>query len=249
MKFRIALMLVSAAALAACGSKSGDANGTEPVAAAPVAGKAPPAGKQWSEVVAATPEGGVRMGNPDAPVKLVEFGSRACPFCAQFSANAVPKLVAGPVASGKVSYEFRDYPIHGSLDIAPILLGHCVPTEAFFPMLDAMMAAQPQLLAKAEQVAPAAQALGEPNKIATAFAEQLGYLDFVKQRGLPEAQARQCLSDAKATEAIAQRYEAANKNYTITGTPTLIVNGRNVDLPVGVDMWMTLERALKAAGV
>ena len=245
MKLRIALALAAAVALAACGGTKSD---NTPVAA-PVTGKAPPAGKQWSEVVAATPEGGVRMGNPDAPVKLVEFGSRACPFCAQFSANAVPKLVAGPVASGKVSYEFRDYPIHGSLDIAPILLGHCVPTEAFFPMLDAMMAAQPQLLAKAEQVAPAAQALGEPNKIATAFAEQLGYLDFVKQRGLPEAQARQCLSDPKATEVIAQRYEAANKNYTITGTPTLIVNGRNVDLPAGADMWTTLERALKAAGV
>ena len=48
------------------------------------AGAAPPNNGDWSTVVAKTPEGGFLMGNPDAKVKLVEFGSLTCPHCADF---------------------------------------------------------------------------------------------------------------------------------------------------------------------
>lgn len=246
---RLGLAVISMALLAGCGTGNGDvASANAATTAKAVSGKAAPAGKHWADVVAATPEGGVRMGNPDAPIKLIEFGSRACPYCADFSAHGYPKLVAGPVESGKVSYEFRDYPIHGALDIAPILLGHCVPNEAFFPMLEAMMAGQPQLLVKEREVSAQAQAERDPVKIANLYAGGLGYVDFVKQRGLPETKARACLNDAKAIEQIAARYDAANKAYNVTGTPTFILNGHNIDLQPGEDTWDQLNRALKAAG-
>ncbi|MEA3079375.1 MAG: hypothetical protein QOF05_783, partial [Sphingomonadales bacterium] len=38
----------------------------------------------WARTVVATPEGGFRMGNPSAKVKLVEYGSLACPHCRHF---------------------------------------------------------------------------------------------------------------------------------------------------------------------
>ena len=37
--------------------------------------------------VVRTPAGGYRQGNPDAPVKLIEYGSRTCPTCARFAAD------------------------------------------------------------------------------------------------------------------------------------------------------------------
>ncbi|MBY0285244.1 MAG: DsbA family protein, partial [Sphingomonas sp.] len=194
MKLPASIALLPLALLAAC-SGAGTDNASTPTASAPVAAKPAPAGKAWTDVVSATPEGGYRMGNPDAPLKLIEYGSRACPFCAKFSAEGTAPLKAGYIASGKVSYEFRDYPIHGALDVAPYLLGHCLSADAFFPMLDQMMANQPTLLAKVQEVSQSAVALGEPTKVATAFAEGLGYLDFVKQRGVPEDQARACLND------------------------------------------------------
>ncbi|MBX9797326.1 thioredoxin domain-containing protein [Sphingomonas sp.] len=240
---RTLMAFTLAGALAACGGAGGD-TGSAP--AAPVAGKAPPAGKQWTETVSTTAEGGYVMGNPDAPVKLIEYGSRACPVCARFDAEGFPALKAGPIAAGKLSYEFREYPVHGALDIAPILLGQCVGTEAFFPMLDEMFKAQPQLLAKANEVA---QAIGAqqmtPNQTAITFAEQLGYLDFVKQRGVPEAQARACLSDPARIDAIVKRFEAANKKYSVAGTPTFVLNGKVVD---NTTDWATLKPKLAAAG-
>ena len=244
MKLTAPIALLPVALLAACGG-AGSENGSAPVASAPVAAKPAPAGKAWVDVVSATPEGGYRMGNPDAPLKLVEYGSRACPYCAKFSAEGMGPLKSTYIASGKVSYEFRDYPIHGALDVAPYLLGHCLSADAFFPMLEQMMANQPTLLAKAEQVVPKATALGEPTKVATAFAEDLGYLDFVKQRGVPEDQARKCLNDKAKIDVLATNTDKANQQYNVRGTPTFILNGKVLE---DTGDWAKLEPALKAAG-
>ena len=244
MKLPASLALLPLALLAACNGAGSD-NASTPTASAPVAAKPAPAGKAWVDVVSATPEGGFRMGNPDAPLKLIEYGSRACPYCATFSAEGMPPLKAGYIASGKVSYEFRDYPIHGALDVAPYLLGHCLPAEAFFPMLDQMMANQSTLLAKAEEVGPKAVALGEPTKVATAFAEGLGYLDFVKQRGVAEDQARACLNDKAKIAVLAANTDKANQQYNVRGTPTFILNGKVLE---DTGEWAKLEPALKAAG-
>ena len=51
----------------------------------PLPAIAAPAGTQWADTVAVTPEGGYRIGNPDAPLKLVEYASHTCGHCADFS--------------------------------------------------------------------------------------------------------------------------------------------------------------------
>lgn len=237
---------LAALALAACGS--GDTGGNI-VASAPVAAKAAPAGKSWIETVSKTPDYGFRMGNPDAPLKLVEYGSRACPACAAFDADGFPKLKEKYVATGKVSYEFREYPIHGALDVAPILLGRCVSESAFFPLLDQMMANQQTLLANERDVSARVQAMqgAAPAAIATTYAEGLGYLDFVKQRGVPEAKARACLNDAAALDALTKSTEKANTDYQIAGTPSFVLNGTPVVLGPG-GVWEQLDSVLKRSG-
>ncbi len=247
MKLSLPVVLLAAVSLASCGS--GDAGGNA-VASAPVAAKAAPTGKSWIETVSKTPEFGYRMGNPDAPLKLVEYGSRACPFCAQFDAEGVPQLKEKYVATGKVSFEFRDYPIHGALDVAPTLLGHCVDESAFFPLLDQMMANQQTLLANEQEVGQRIQAMqgATPAAIATAFAEGLGYLDFVKQRGVPEAKARACLNDAGQLDAFTKATAKANADYQVSSTPTFILNGTPVTLSATGAAWPQLEAVLKRSG-
>ena len=56
---------------------------------------APPAGKQWIDVVSKTAEGGYLIGNPDAKIKLVEFASLTCHVCAQFAKDSGAPL--GPI--------------------------------------------------------------------------------------------------------------------------------------------------------
>lgn len=66
-----------------------------------------------------TPSGPVRtsvadapmLGRPDAPVTLVEFSDYQCPFCQRFFATTLPALKQEYVATGKVRYVFRDFPL------------------------------------------------------------------------------------------------------------------------------------------
>lgn len=244
---RILFAAVAALSLASCGG-NGTSSAGNVAASAPVAAKPAPAGQNWTEMVSKTPEGGYRMGNPDAAIKVVEYGSRTCPTCGAFGQTGQKPLTDNYVSTGKVSYEFRDYLVHGQPDFAPSLLGRCVGTATFFPLLEAMYMAQPQFEAKlADQAATTAlqtQLQGKtPNEAAAAWGDYLGYVEFVKQRGIPEAKARACIADKAALDEIIAMMSKGD-GASVTGTPTFIINGAKVD---GVT-WPDVEAALKRAG-
>ena len=245
MTFRAFLAAAPLLLMTACSGGDG-ANETAP--ANSVKATAAPTGKAWVDTVVKTPEGGFRMGNPDAPLKIVEYGSRACPYCALFDTEGFEPLKADYIATGKVSYEFREYPVHGPLDFAPILLGQCTgDTATFFPILDQMFKNQETLLKNEQATAAKVQAMGNvsPNQVAVAFAEGLGYIDFMKQRGLPEDKARACLNDPAGIKKIVDGAQAANDKYQITGTPTFILNDVKLD---GADRWDKLKAILVQRG-
>lgn len=50
------------------------------------------------------------IGQSDAPVTVVEFGSPGCAFCKRHAIKTMPALMQH-VASGEISYVFYDYPI------------------------------------------------------------------------------------------------------------------------------------------
>jgi len=212
-----------------------------------VAAKRAPAKVNWINVVAATPEGGMRMGNPNAKVKLIEYGSRTCPHCALFDKEGLPALKTGPIAAGKLSYEFRDFPVHGALDLGPILLGRCVSPGQFFPLLDAMFAGQQALLAKAEATETKLKTMTNPspNQIATIVANDLGYVALATRRGMAPARAKACLADRVALNRVVAMTDTAEKQYGVSGTPTFIINGTKAD---NVYDWANLQPLLAAAG-
>jgi protein-disulfide isomerase len=230
--------------LAACSGENAASTATAaPVAAAPAA-----AGRNWTETVVRTPEGGFRMGNPDAPVKLVEYGARTCPTCGAFSREAAEPLASKYVATGKVSFEFRDFLVHGAPDLAAALLGQCGGEAPFFPILDQMYARQNETLDRLQTASPEFQAqlnAMAPAQAISALAERMGLIDFVKQRGVPEAKARACLADTATMDRIAKQSADAQAAGTVTGTPTFLLNGKPVP---GAVSWPQVEQALKAAG-
>lgn len=224
----------------------GDGAGNGVVTADPVANVAAPAGQAWVDTVAVTPEGGYRMGNPDAPIKLVEFGSRTCHVCAAFDAEAIEPLKAKYIATGKLSYEYRDY-LRNPLDIAASLIGQCNGVEPFFPLVHQMMAGQEAILAKAQAMDQAAAArIGAlpPARQYTAYAEAVGLIDWAKQRGVAEPKVRQCLADTAKADALVAANAKASEQYQISGTPTFLINGRKAD----VISWAELEPLIRAAG-
>jgi protein-disulfide isomerase len=250
-RFLLPGLAAAALTLAGCHKQADESASTAPAtsnsaAAASGPASAAPAGG-WTEQVAATPDGGYLMGNPNAPVKLIEYGSRTCPHCGAFAKEGLPDLKSKYIATGKVSYEFRDFAIHAP-DVAAILLGQCNGPATFFPILEGMFADQENTLPKLETLPQSFQQglQGKtPTEQAAAWADEIGYLKFVGQRGVPEAKGRACLADSKAIDALIKHMDEGSKRYNITGTPAFIVNGTTA---TDVYDWKTLEPALKAAG-
>lgn len=243
--FAPAVML--AVSLAACGSK--DAGQTQ---AAPVKAVAPPAGQDWTQTVSKTAEGYV-MGNPNAPIKLVEYGSRLCPTCGALARDGYQPLTDTYVKSGKVSFEFREFLVHGAPDMPPALLGACGGPQPFFPLLEQMFANQEAFEEALQKSTPAQQQAIQAAPPAQRFrvmAQTMGLIDFVKQRGVPAAKADGCLTDMAEIDRLTKQTqdkgpEQGGGDGTVSGTPTLLINGRVAE---GVITWPALEAALKRAG-
>jgi protein-disulfide isomerase len=58
-----------------------------------------------------TEEGYPLLGDPDAPVTLVEFSDYLCPFCGRHFAQTTPQVFSQYVESGEVNFVFRDFPL------------------------------------------------------------------------------------------------------------------------------------------
>jgi protein-disulfide isomerase len=234
------LMLAGCHKQADDGATAATANAT--TASAAPAGTAPTGG--WTEQVVQTPAGGYLMGSADAPVKLVEYGSRTCPHCGEFAKESMPDIKT-MVATGKLSYEFRDFPIHAP-DLAAILLGQCNGPATFFPLLEAMFADQVNTLPKLESLPPSFQQSMQgktPNEQAVMWANYLGYTSFVQQRGVPQAKAQACLTDPKGVDVISARLQ--KDSGRITGTPSFTIN--DGEIVTGLT-WADLKAKLAAAG-
>ncbi|MET0365407.1 MAG: thioredoxin domain-containing protein [Sphingobium sp.] len=235
----------AALALSGCGDK-GDGNSATP-SGDPVAAVSAPAGTSWSETVAATPEGGFVMGNPNAKLKVVEYASFTCPHCREFAEQADEPLRTKYVDTGKVSYEFRNF-VRDPLDITASLIARCGGKDPFFPLAH-------QLFGNQDAMFKQIQGAGEkgyqdamnlpPQQRFGRLGELAGLIDFAKTRGIPEAQARTCLANFKEAETLAAGNDVAVKQFQLEGTPTLILNGKKLD---NANTWPQLEAALKEAG-
>ena len=242
------LLFAAAALLAGCGS-GGDGNGSAPSApAGSVKAVAAPAGSDWTQQVRQTPEGGFVMGNPDAPLKLVEYGSRLCPTCGALAREGYDPLTKNYVNTGKVSFEFREFMVHGPADFPPALLGNCVDKAAFFPVLEQMFHDQAQFDDGLTKMTPAQQQAlqgAKPVQVFKALADAEGIIPYMKQRGLTQAKIDQCMTDQAMIDKFTKTTQDKTADGTVKGTPTVLINGKVADNAI---TWPQVEAALKAAG-
>ncbi len=221
-----------------------------PAAAAPVHHAARPAhhhaaaARDWSKVVVATPEGGFRMGNPNAKVKVVEYGSLTCPHCAAFSRTGEQPLIQTFVKSGRASYEYRNFVLN-AVDIVASLLARCAG-PGFFHVADTFYATQDQWMRKQAALTQAERAQVDAlpiNQRAARVADLIGLTDIAARAGLPAARGKVCLADKAGVDRLGQIYEAAQR-LGVDGTPTFFINGAKAD----ANAWPALEPLIRTAG-
>ena len=65
------------------------------------------------------------LGNPDAPITIVEWGDYQCTYCHAFYKNSKDSLIKEYVDTGKVNFVFRDFPLNGPDSVLAAEASYC----------------------------------------------------------------------------------------------------------------------------
>ena len=149
------------------------------------------------------------MGDPKAPVKMVEYASASCTHCATFSNTVLPAFKAKYIDTGKVHYTLKEFLTPpNELAAAGFLTARCAGKDKYFSVLDAIFSSQQEILQT-----------GDMRGI---------LLRVAQSAGLTESQFNACITDETALKALNARVERAIKQDKITGTPAFFINGKSV---------------------
>ena len=184
------------------------------------------AGKANSRVVAvdvkATPAQaeGYLMGNPDAPVQIMEFADFECPACGQFATITEPDVRKRIVEAGLASYRFFDFPlteIHKNTLAASNAAACASDQGKFWEMHDQLYQHQP---------AWSTEATTDPKKFFERYAGQIG---------LDVSTWSKCYDDERHLQRImSNRAEGERRN--VRQTPTFIIGTKMIPGSLPYDM-------------
>ena len=167
------------------------------------------AGPAWSQDAAAVPEiTDMTMGNPDAAVTLIEYASFTCPHCKRFHEDVMPRLKADYVDAGKVNFVYREV-FFDRPGLWAAMVARCGGEMRYFAITDMIYAKQSEWLRA-----------GSPAGIADGL-RKIGLAAGIGQEELDA-----CLSDGAMAHAMVANYEKNMAEYAISGTPSLVVNGK-----------------------
>jgi protein-disulfide isomerase len=230
--------------LTGCGDEGGDLNAAATNLSAPLTQIPAPDNGEWAQVVSQTDDGGFLMGNPDAPVKLVEYASLTCPACRAFSEEATAELRDTYVGSGQVSWEFRNF-LLGAPDVALSVLARCQPPAAFFSTVEQIFERQSEFLENIDESEAARIQALPPEQQIPPLARAMDLDTFFARRGMPESRFSLCLADSQSIQRLTEVTNRAATELNVQGTPTFFINGQ-IQGPEA-STWSALEPRLRAA--
>jgi len=149
------------------------------------------------------------MGDPNAPVKMVEYASLTCSHCARFNEEVFPEFKKTYIDTGRVHYTLREFLTPpNEVAAAGFLMARCAGKDKYFQVVDAVFRSQ-------REWAETGDIRGSLVRIAQSV-------------GMSEDEFNKCISDETALSELNKRVEAAIKTQKITATPTFVINGKVV---------------------
>lgn len=148
------------------------------------------------------------IGNPDAPVTIIEYASFTCPHCAAFHKGAFKELKAEYIDTGKINFIYREV-YFDRFGLWASIVARCGGAEKFFGISDLIYKGQAEWTRA-----------GEP----AAIADELGKIG--RLAGIDGDTLDACFKDAETAEALVA-WEAKNREAdAIQSTPSFLINGK-----------------------
>lgn len=149
------------------------------------------------------------LGNPNAPVKIIEFSDFQCPFCRKLYFESFKKIKEEYIDKGLVVFYYRDFAFLGPESLQASLASKCAREQnKFWEYVDILFKNQ------------AGENVGSFSK------ENL--IKFAEKLNLDKEKFEKCLNEGKYMNEIQQDLQAAQK-LGVRGTPYLIINNDIVE--------------------
>lgn len=163
------------------------------------------------------------LGDPNAPVEVIEYASLTCHHCATFHNDILPQVKKELVDTGKIRIVFRDFPLDRAAFQAAVLT-RCVAPNRYFPLVSMLFAKQDDWSHAKDPL----EALSRYGALA----------------GLSKESFQACMADKALGDSILQSRIDGERKYGIESTPSFVIGDKMLK---GVQKFDDFKKATEAA--
>ena len=147
------------------------------------------------------------LGQADAPVEIIEYGSFTCPHCATFEQEVFPQLKEDYIDTGKVKFTFREA-YFNKYDMWASLMARCGGEMKYFGIVDMIYETQDDWARQSTEagVADAIRKMG-------------------LQAGIGQEQLDACMQDGETLKALVGWYQQNVEEDGFNSTPSFMIDG------------------------
>ena len=147
------------------------------------------------------------IGNPNAPITMIEYSSLTCSHCAAFHTDTLPSIKKDYIDTGKLRLVFWDFPL-GNLALAATMIARCSGQDNYVPMTSALFLSQETWV---RSDAPFDAIAG-----------------IARLSGMSIDDIETCLDDSELLAAIQAKAKEAESLLGVKSTPTFFIEGEIV---------------------
>ncbi|KMW60596.1 Periplasmic thiol:disulfide interchange protein DsbA [Candidatus Rhodobacter oscarellae] len=194
-------LVAGAAAIAAGGAYFWPANSTTSLPGLGAA-NAQEAGEVDTSIVAE-----MSLGDPNAPVTVVEYASYTCPHCRSFHENTFKDIKAAYIDTGKVHFIYREV-YFDRFGLWAAMVARCGGPERYFALADMIYAQQSDW------------ARGDTPTVIVDKLKKIGLT-----AGLTPDELDACMQNEDMARAMVAVFQENSERDSIRSTPSFLING------------------------
>ena len=172
------------------------------------------------------------MGDPDAPVTVVEFANYLCPHCRTHALEVLPHILRDYVETGKVRYVFRDFPFKGAPTYRPVVrageAAACAADQGRYLEYHTLLF----------------RAQGQWGRYRGEALDRL-FIDYASQIGLDREAFAACLASGEKERLVLEDLKAAEA-LNLNSTPSFFIGGELHRGVLSYEEWQRLLDGLLA---
>ncbi len=170
------------------------------------------------------------LGDPNAPITMVEYAMFTCPHCADFVKDVFPKIKENYIDTGKVRLVFREVYFNAP-SLWAALIARCAPADRYFGISDLLFETQAGWLNSTDG----------PTIMKNLYG-------IGRQAGLTDAQMDACRQDTAFAEALVADYQTHQAADNVDATPLFFINGERIENAAYETFQAKFDQILAAKG-